>query len=59
MVPGPAAPPAPHEGLALARSQQEENAIALTGAEILQGPAGEARNLGRRRERNAVQWTGC
>lgn len=50
----------PHATLSqLAGTQRGENTTALTGAEILQGPAGEARNLEKRRKRDVVQWVGC
>lgn len=39
-------------------TQQGENTTALTRAEILQGPAGEARNLERRRRKDGVQCAG-
>lgn len=59
MVPGPTAPRASRDASALEHHpQQAENAAALTRAAVLQGPAGKARNLERRRQREAVQRVG-
>lgn len=48
----------PHATLSQ-QAQGGENTTALTRAEILQGPADEARNLERMRKRDVVQWVGC